>query len=599
MDNIFGNILNILDGDEWEEKPVEIEEFVQSEEYLNLPPLSDNQYKVIKASSQIYKRDTLIRLYGERRGNIRWKQTYNEVILQCGKGSGKDYISGISCAYIVHLLLCLKDPAGYYGKPPGNAIDIMNIAVNAVQAEGTFFKNFKNIIEKAPWFIGKYSLSAGKMAFDKNVTLYSGHSEREAWEGFNPIYVVLDEISAFQLESSTGNSAAKTAQAIYDMHSASVASRFADFGKLVLLSFPRFKDDFIQQRYDDVVATKDIIIREHTFKLDEELPDGSPGNELTIEWEEDQIISYKYPKVFALKRPTWEMNPLVKLDSLAPRFFQNPVQYLARFACMPPMAVDAFFKDKQKIEAAFSTTNGVEDDGSFRQSFLPDPEKTYFIHVDLARVHDHAAVALAHVEKWETRSYGARFTEPAPVVIIDCVRYWTPTPNKDVDFTEIREFILSLRRRGFKIGIVTFDRWESDDTMKYLRAQGMESERLSVAKKHYDDFAMVVAEERVYGPQMELLITELLQLQLLKNDKVDHPRKGSKDVSDAVCGAIFNAVSRTPRQIGSVIETKTVASYQRLEPNVVDQMDRGIIKAPTRKGMQPELDDYMQRLRII
>ncbi len=26
-------------------------------------------------------------------------------------------------------------------------------------------------------------------------------------------------------------------------------------------------------------------------------------------WEEDHIVSYKYPRMYALKRPTWEINP--------------------------------------------------------------------------------------------------------------------------------------------------------------------------------------------------------------------------------------------------------------------------------------------------
>jgi hypothetical protein len=28
-------------------------------------------------------------------------------------------------------------------------------------------------------------------------------------------------------------------------------------------------------------------------------------------------------------------------------------------------------------------------------------------------------------------------------------------------------------------------------------------------------------------------------------DKVDHPRKGSKDLADAVCGAVYNSISRS------------------------------------------------------
>ena len=124
---MFEDIIGLLGGDEFEENPVELEEFVTSEDYLGLPPLSKYQYDAIKAMSQIYKKETLINLYGERTGLDRWNQTCNEVILQLGKGSGKDYMSTISVSYMVYLLLCLKDPAKYYGKPPGDSIDIQMI----------------------------------------------------------------------------------------------------------------------------------------------------------------------------------------------------------------------------------------------------------------------------------------------------------------------------------------------------------------------------------------------------------------------------------------------------------------------------------------
>lgn len=598
----FGDLLNILDGEEFEERPVNIETFVQSEDYLGLPPLSHYQYSLIKASTQIYKRETLHNLYGFEEGEKRWSQTCNEVIFQLGKGSGKDYTSTIACAYIVYLLLCLKDPAKYYGKPPGDTIDIINIAINAQQASNVFFKGFKNRIERSPWFVGKFEPKAGQFAFDKNVNVYSGHSEREAWEGYNVLYVILDEISGFALESTSGNDQAKTAQAVYDMYRASVDSRFPDFGKLVLLSFPRFRNDFIQQRYESVIAEKETVTRSHTFKLDPELPDGTEGNEFSIEWLEDHIVSYKIPRVYALKRPTWEVNPTRKIEDFTVAFFTNPIDALSRFACMPPDAIDAFFKDRQKIETAFSAQSSLTEDNSFRKSFVPNPEKRYYVHVDLARVHDHAAVALAHVEKWEQRNIGGKLTEPAPVVVVDQVRYWTPSKTKNVDFTEIREYILSLKRRGFDIKLVTFDRWESADTMKYLNERGLRSERLSVAKKHYEDFAMVVAEERVTGPNIELLIEELLQLRIMKNDKVDHPRKGSKDLSDAVCGAIYNAIAHTPRNLNETIEVKTLDSVKRqIRENTIEESipEDGIIRPPKKQRMPAELEDYLTRLKVL
>lgn len=599
----FTDILNLMDGEEFEERPVEIEEFVTSEDYLNLPdtPLSEHQYQLIKVSSQIYKRETLHNLYGYEQGEKRWAETKREVIFQLGKGSGKDFTSTIACAYIVYLLLCLRDPAKYYGKPPGDTIDILNIAINATQAQNVFFKGFVNRIERSPWFMGKYTKKQGHFEFDKNVNVYSGHSEREAWEGYNVIYVVLDEISGFALESTSGNEQAKTAEAVYKMYRASVTSRFPDFGKIVLLSWPRFKGDFIQQAYDKAVLEKETIIRHYKFKLDPDLPDGVDGNEFEITWEEDHIIRYKTPTVFALKRPSWDVNPTKKIEDYMIDFFDDPLDSGGRYACMPPDAIDAFFKDKQKVETAFNGSNGNSLDGVFADGFKPDDTKQYFIHVDLARVHDHAAVAMAHVEKWETRKIGANMTEPAPVVVVDTIRYWTPSKTKNVDFTEIREYILSLKRRGFNLKLTTFDRWESADTIDYLKSMGLKSERLSVAKKHYEDFAMVVAEERLSGPRLELLIEEMLQLRIMKNDKVDHPRKGSKDLADAVCGAIYNAIAHTPRNTNEVIEIKTLMDVrQEIERNRIEEekVNGGVIRAPKRT-MPTELEEYLSKFKVL
>ena len=454
----FGDFLNVLEEDEFEERPVDIEEFVTSKDFLGLPPLSDYQYTMIKASTQVYKRDTLIKLYGDELGLKRSKQTCNEVIFQLGKGSGKDYVSTIAVSYVVYLLLCLKDPAKYFGKPPGDAIDIINIAINAEQAKRVFFKGFLTRIEKSPWFAGKYDDKVASVAFPKSITVHSGHSQRESWEGYNVIMVILDEISGFELESTSGHASAKTADAIYKMYRASVSSRFPDVGKLVLLSFPRFKNDYIQQRYNEVVADREIITREHTFKIDEDLPDDIEENKFTIQWEEDHILSYSIPRVFALKRPTWDINPTRKIEDFALDFYSDPVDALSRFACMPPDAVDAFFKSREKIEAAFVQKNGVDERGAFENYFQPDEDKTYYIHVDLAQKHDHCAVAIAHVDHWVTMKVAGQMKDAAPKVVVDAVRWWTPTSDKSVDFAEVRDYILSLRSRGFNIKVVTFDR---------------------------------------------------------------------------------------------------------------------------------------------
>ena len=588
----FNDFLDVLEDDEFEERPVSIEEFVTSKDFLNLPPLSENQYTMLRAMTQIYKRETLEKIYGKEEGTKIYKQTCNEVIFQLGKGSGKDYTSTIACSYVVYLLLCLKDPARYYGKPSGDAIDIINIAINAEQAKRVFFKGFLTRIKKCSWFQGKYEDKVASVEFDKAITVHSGHSQRESWEGYNVIVVVLDEISGFELESTSGHDQAKTADAIYKMYRGSVASRFPDFGKLILLSFPRFKNDYIQQKYNESIAEKETIVRSHTFKIDPDLPDEIRENKFSVEWEEDHIISYTVPRVFALKRPTWEINPTRKIEDFTIDFYKDPVDALSRFACMPPDAVDAFFRSKEKIEQAFVARNGVDEHGRFQDWFVPEIDKTYFIHVDLAQKHDHCAVALAHVDKWTILKVGGQMRDAAPEIVIDAVRWWTPTANKSVDFQDVKDYILSLRSRGFNIKTVTFDRWNSHDLMAQLNAYGMKAEILSVAKKHYDDMALVVTEERIKGPNIKLLIDELLQLRIVK-DKVDHPRKGSKDLSDAVCGAIYNAVSLTPKGDSEI----TIKDYYNVAD--VDEEDMNprpglnVTKIPMGTDMPSNIREYL------
>jgi len=598
VDLNFNDLIDILDGEEFDERPVDLRTFVTGPDYLGLPPLSELQYELIEKSSQIYKEATLKKLFGEDEGSLRFKQTCNEVIAQLGKGSGKDYCSTISVSYIVYLLLCLKDPATYYGKPPGDSIDILNVAINAQQASNVFFKGFKTRIDRSPWFVGKYEAKASEVKFDKNITVHSGHSERESWEGYNVIVVVLDEISGFAIENTTGHDQAKTGEAIYDMYRASVASRFPDFGKVILLSFPRFKNDYIQTHYESVIAEKETVIRSILMKMDEDLPDHTEGNEITVEWEEDHIKSYLYPKTYAIKRPTWDINPTKKIEDFKVDFYRNSLDALGRFACMPPEAVDAFFKSREKIEKAFYKMNiAVDQFGRLEEWFQPEKDKEYFIHVDLAQKHDHCAVAMAHVNNWVNVKVTSEYSQPAPIVEVDAVRFWTPTSDKSVDFTEVKDYILSLKTRGFNIRVCTFDRWNSHDMMQQLKQYGINTELLSVAKKHYDDMAMIVAEERVSGPAIKLLIDELLQLRIMR-DKVDHPRKGSKDLADAVCGAIFNSISRTKQENDREIKIHTYESmsYDNDSNGNDEETVLNMIRAPK---MPSDLKDAMERMMII
>jgi len=593
LSTMFNEFLEALQDDHFNEMPVDARTFVEGEAYLGQPPLSDIQYDIVEAMSQIYRKEDLINIMGEEKGSKYYdKYTKNEIILQLGKGSGKDFTSTVACSYIVYKLLCLKDPAKYFGKPSGDAIDLINVAINAQQAKNVFFKGFKSKIERSPWFIGKYYAKADSIEFDKSITVYSGHSERESHEGLNLLLAVLDEISGFASEVNTGNEQGKTADNIYKAFRGSVDSRFPDLGKVVLLSFPRYPGDFISEKYDDVIAEKEVIERTHKFTINPLLPEDSPDNTFDITWDEDQIISYKYPGVFALKRPTWEVNPTRKIDDFMIAFMTDLGNAMMRFACVPTFASDAFFKQVDKVRSCMTLRNPVDTFKRFDESFKPDPDKVYYVHADLAQKHDKCAVAIAHVEKWVNIQVINNYEQVAPIVVVDAVAWWEPKIEGPVNLSEVKQWIQNLRRLGFNIGMVSFDRWQSFDIQNELKQVGMRTDTVSVAKKHYEDMAMLVYEERLVMPAIELLFDELTQLKIMKNNRVDHPRKKSKDLADAVCGAVFGAISHTPKDQNMVVEVHTISD----RPKQVDTVNDNVIHY---KPMPDDVKDYLDRFNLL
>ena len=593
---MFSDFFEALKDENFEEIPVDARTFVESPDYLGQPGLSDIQYDIVEAMSQIYKKEDLQTIMGDVEGAKYYaKFTKNEIILQLGKGSGKDFTSTVAVSYIVYKLLCLKDPARYYGKPSGDAIDIINIAINAQQAKNVFFKGFKSKIERSPWFAGRFNSKVDSIEFDKEITVYSGHSERESHEGLNLMVAILDEISGFASEVLTGNEQGKTADNIYKAFRGTVDSRFPDLGKVALLSFPRYTGDFISKQYDDAIAEKEIIERTHKFILNPDLPEDMPDNSFEISWDEDHILSYKIPGIFALKRPTWEVNPTRKIEDFKIAFHKDLADAMMRFACVPTYSSDTFFKQRDKVEKCMSIRNPVDSLRRFEESFKPDPEKIYFVHADLAQKHDKCAVAIAHVDKWVNIQVIKDYEQVAPIVVVDAVAWWEPRVEGPVDLSEVKHWIQNLRRQGFNIGLTTFDRWQSFDIQQELKAVGMRTDTLSVAKKHYEDLAMLIYEERVVMPHIPLLFEEMTELKITDNGKkVDHPRKKSKDLADAMCGAVFNAISHTPKD-NYVVDIHTWSSAAKAQREL-DKMKQDVLPL---KEMPKEIENFLSGFNMI
>lgn len=590
-------ISNLSNDSVFEEIPVDLDTFM-GPGYLEQTgvSLSQLQKDIINHSTQIFDLKTLIKEYGDREGRRIHRYTKKEIISMLGKGSGKDYCAEISCAYLVYKLLCLKDPAQYFGKPPDDAIDIVNVAVNADQAQRVFFKGFTNMIKRSPWFADKVVAPKQRVyEFNKSISVHSGHSEMEAFEGLNTIMVILDEISGFASEvAQSSTSDVSPAQATYNMYKASLTSRFPDVGKLVLLSFPRSKNCFISQAYREAIVTKDTIHKSETLPINPEMPIDTPGNSITIEWTEDDILDYKLPGVWALRKPSWVVNPTKRIENYISDFLRNYKDSLGRFAAEPTDGAFGFFPDFETIKEATSRRNGVDPEtGVFEPWFKPRPDREYFMHVDLARKHDRAVVALAHVDTWKYQEIVKGQFENTPYVEVDAYMYWTPTKETQIDFTDVKNFILGVRKRGFDIQLVTFDQWESSAMIDYLNKIGVRAEMMSVGLMQYNDLKLMMIESRVNIPEGDIIRRELQQLKLTKNMKnVDHPntQDGSKDISDAVAGAVYNAATRAHSDFDDEIETVTLdqVNAKMAEANRVARRDPGKLIDPPKRPSEDE-----------
>jgi len=177
------------------------------------------------------------------------------------------------------------------------------------------------------------------------------------------------------------------------------------------------------------------------------------------------------------------------------------------------------------------------------------------------------------------------------------VVWWEPKVEGPVNLSDVKQWIQNLRRQGFNLGMVTFDRWQSFDIQQELQAVGIRTDTVSVGKKHYEDLAMMIYEERVAMPHIDLLLEEMSELKITDNGKrVDHPRKKSKDLADAVCGAVFDAISFTPREQNLEVEVHTWSSGDRQRK--IDNRPDNVIDYKS-KEMPEDVKDFLDNLGLI
>jgi len=525
--------------------PVELPVFLHDKKYLALPPLSQMQYDFVEAGTQIYYESTL--------NQLGWKVIpyYRKLVAKWGKGSGKDTVSRIILARIAYLLTCLRDPQKYLDIMPGDSVNMLNVAYSAKQAQVIFFEPLKRLLEKSICFRNKIKPLEDHIEFEKNINLYSGHSEQESMEGHNLIAAVLDEIAAFktnaELEARQRRSVRgleHSAEALDDMVTSSATSRFPYLHKIMYISYTRFQGDYIEQKYDEGLANPETC-----------------------------FVSFG---------ATWEVNPTKRREMFDEEYKKNPENAAARYECKPPKAVDAYFKHltPELIAAVFPDIGDRVplEDNEFSLVLKPwfrgMPGTLYFAHVDLGLSKNRAGLCVCHragfdtVTIIQTREDGTQYNEEVrlPRIKVDIWGSVLATPGGEVDLEDVRRFLFNIiDTRSCSLAKVTYDGFQSADSIQLLIKKGVLADVLSMDRdtKAYDTLKSVMYGRRLEAYYRAIGIDELSRLNIVTGNKVDHPLKGSKDEADALAGAVYNATEAEVSD--SVVEDLALgASYDEL-----------------------------------
>ena len=233
-----------------------------------------------------------------------------------------------------------------------------------------------------------------------------------------------------------------------------------------------------------------------------------------------------------------------------------PVGKLFTSRALWARAMDPEIKSPFKRESFPLTMKGSDSivslfraDAFFSQGApLRHPGAARHIRVDQSKNHDSTGIACVHRAGW-LETTGIR----EPIVELDfAIRIEPPAKPDRIGFHKIRSFLAALRDMGMLIARVTFDQYQSEDHMQLLELAHFKTAYLSVDKtdKPYVSVVNLLNEGRLKMYPYEPLRLEFFSLDHDRAaGKVDHPNinsdgsRGSKDVADAVVGAVFDCVS--------------------------------------------------------
>jgi hypothetical protein len=527
----------------FKERPATLDEFLGAD-YLNVEEYVRGRV-----------REELIEIIGEDVLSDR-PTKFSLAIITGGIGIGKTFIASIVLPYLVHWVLCLKDPQHFFKLAPGSRIAFMQMSTSEKQALEVVYGDLKARIKHSPWFKNHpYDPSfKNQLRWEaEDVWIIPGDSSDLTFEGYNILGGIIDEADSHKVTDKKDY-----AEIGYDAIVNRISSRFGDRGFLMIIGQMKASQGFAARKFaefsarDDAYAVRLAIWDSFgdAYYADE----NGETKKFAYDVVRKQIIPEGVVKMMGMTEQVLWIPEVYRKN-----FVNNPEKALKDLAGMPPLVNDPFISLINKIEAARDRWvqrypgmgSPVDPRGRLQPWFKAPNTLKRAAHIDLAYSGDGDAcgIAMGHVPEM-VRING----ELKPYIVIDFLLRIKALPGREIFLGDIRTWIYNLRDNlNFKINMVTMDGFESTDTMQQFQRRRFGVEYVSVDKQilPYHDLREAIYEDRIDFPpyiteihgeagtkEVEILVQELSQL-VDDGKKIDHPLNGSKDVADAVAGVTF------------------------------------------------------------
>ena len=139
------DLLNKLTYDDYKEMPVDIETFIDNNNYLGYA------WKDQEGKSKMFP-------YWRKRLKDYFPIIFilvNNAIFTGARGLGKSEIAILIGLYLMHRIICLKNPLEHFHLKPTEQIAFAFMNIKLALAENIGISKFQNTVKLSPWFLRK------------------------------------------------------------------------------------------------------------------------------------------------------------------------------------------------------------------------------------------------------------------------------------------------------------------------------------------------------------------------------------------------------------------------------------------------------------